>query len=153
MTFLRSIFITFIISVGFAYGLRNIFGFWETLILAFVIQFIVAFVYSSLKINKTEQLTGEFEQEIQQLLELSEVTIACPCGNYKYNTNIFLNLEETYVCENCNNEFRVDISLTPTLLTQPIYTERDVLVSKEEEREEAGDEVKITSEYTEGTEL
>jgi hypothetical protein len=154
MTFLRSIIITLIISAGFAYGLRNIFGLWETLILAFIIQFIVAFVYSSFKINKIQQLTGEFEQEIQQLLSLSEVNIACPCGNYKYDTNIFINLEETYVCENCNNEFRIDISLTPTLLTQPIYTERDVLVSKREEQEPPVDDaVEITSEYTKGTEL
>ena len=154
MTFLRSIIITLIISVGFAYGMRNIFGFWETLILAFIIQFIIAFVYSSFRINKVQQLTGEFEQEIQQLLELSEVDVACPCGNYAYNTNIFLNLEETYVCENCNNEFRIDIALTPTLLTQPIYTERDILVAGKAEQEPQDDDaVKITSEYTEGTEL
>jgi|1_EtaG_2_1085319.scaffolds.fasta_scaffold20169_3 hypothetical protein len=154
MTFLRSIIITLIISVGFAYGLRNVFGFWETLILAFIIQFIIAFVYSSFKINKVQQLTGEFEQEIQQLLELSEVNIACPCGNYTYNTNIFLNLEETYVCEKCSNEFRVEITLTPTLLTQPIYTESNALVTGKIEQElQANDDVEITSEYAEGTQL
>jgi len=156
MTILRSLVITLFISAGFAYALRNLIGFWETLILAFLVQFIIAFVYSSFKINKVEQITGEFEQEMEQLLALSEVTVACPCGNYTYNTNIFLNLQETYTCEKCNNEFRVDISLTPTLLTQPVYTEQDILLAGNSEQDQESKEpsdVQFTSEYTKGTEL
>ena len=65
MTILRSLVITLFISAGFAYALRNLIGFWETLILAFLVQFIIAFVYSSLKINRVEQITGEFQQEME----------------------------------------------------------------------------------------
>ena len=70
--------------------------------------------------------------------------------------NIFLNLEETYTCEKCNNEFRVDISLTPTLLTQPVYTEQDILLAGSSEQDQESKEpsdVQFTSEYTKGTEL
>ena len=54
-------FFTIIISVLFGVALRNVFGFWEALCLAFVIQIIVAFSISSLRINRVQRLTGEFE--------------------------------------------------------------------------------------------
>ena len=120
MTFIRSFLIAGIVAVLFGFGLKNIFGFWESSALAFVLQFIIAFVYSSLKISKNTVLTQEFENELEQLLSLSEASVACPCGNYTYTDNLFVNLENGYTCEKCNNEFRIDISLTPTLLTTPV---------------------------------
>ena len=151
MTILRSFLITLIVAIAFAFGLRNIIGFWETLALAIVIQFIIAFVYSSFKISRVDNLTQEFEGELQQLLDLSEVTIACPCGNYTFTENVFLNMENTYTCEKCNNDFRIEVSITPTLLTQPVNVNQAFAeLTKEEEVE---DEIKITSSYSQGTEL
>ena len=151
MTILRSFLITLIVAIAFAFGLRNIIGFWETLALAIVIQFIIAFVYSSFKISRVDNLTQEFEGELQQLLDLSEVTIACPCGNYTFSENVFLNMENTYTCEKCNNDFRIEVSITPTLLTQPVNVNQAFAeLTKEEEVE---DEIKITSSYSQGTEL
>ena len=149
MTILRSVIITGIISILFGFAFRNILGFLEAAALAFVLQFIVAFIYSSLKINRVQNLTVEFEAELQQLFDLSETTIACPCGNYNFTENIFLNVENTYVCEKCNNEFKIDISITPTLVTQPIDT-----VNTSTAFSNVTDEgVKIISDYTEGKEL
>ena len=70
MTILRSLLITILVSIAIGFGLRNVFGFWETAILAFVIQFLISFIVSSLKINKVDTLTAEFESELQQLLDL-----------------------------------------------------------------------------------
>tara|TARA_R110000824_G_scaffold201515_1_gene385526 strand:- start:24 stop:482 length:459 start_codon:yes stop_codon:yes gene_type:complete len=152
MTILRSLFITIFVSAAIAFGLRNVFGFWETAVLAVVSQFLIAFVVSSLKINRVDNLTLEFESELQQLLDLSEISISCPCGNYSYTENIFLNVENTYMCEKCSNEFRLDINVTPTLLTQPVSINQSFAdISKEELPED--DEINITSEYTQGTEL
>jgi len=149
MTLLRSIVITIIVSLGFAFGLKNLLGFWETFSLAVVIQFIVSFLYNSKKINKVQELTADFENELEQLLSLSEAKIPCPCGNYTHTTNLFYNIDETYICEECTNEFRVEFSATPTLLTQPVYTEQDFNNLKEEKV----DDVEITSDYQPGTEL
>jgi|TARA_R100000008_G_C3580217_1_gene167988 hypothetical protein len=146
MTIFRSIFITVIVSALFGFAFRNILGFFEALSLAFVIQFVVAFIFSSFKINRVQNLTNEFEGELEQLLSLSETTIACPCGNYTFTENIFVNIESTYVCEKCNNEFKIDISVTPTLLTQPINVDQPIPALKK-------DDVEITSEYEQGTEL
>tara|TARA_R100001510_G_C7631326_1_gene190144 strand:+ start:351 stop:800 length:450 start_codon:yes stop_codon:yes gene_type:complete len=149
MTLLRSVVITILVSLGFAFGLKNLIGFWETFSLAIVIQFIVGFIYNSKKINKVQVLTTDFQNELEQLLSLSEAKIPCPCGNYTYTTNLFYNIDETYVCEECGNEFRIEFSATPTLLTQPVYTEQDFNNLKEEKVEG----VEITSDYKPGTEL
>jgi|TARA_R100000315_G_scaffold36858_1_gene15398 Ca2+/Na+ antiporter len=151
MTILRSFLITLLVAIAFAFGLRNIIGFWETLALAIVIQFIIAFVYSSFKISRVDNLTQEFEGELQQLLDLSEVTIACPCGNYTFTENVFLNMENTYTCEKCNNDFRIEVSITPTLLTQPVNVNQAFAELTKEE--EVDDDIKITSSYSQGTEL
>jgi len=149
MTFLRSIIITVLVALGFAFGLKNVLGFWETFALAIVFQFLIAFLYNSTKISKVKELTNDFQNELDQLLSLSEAKIACPCGNYTYTTNLFLNVEETFKCEKCGNEFRIDFSATPTLLTQPGYTQSEIDL-KEGKND---DEVKITSDYKPGKEL
>ena len=143
MTFIRSFLIAGIVAILFGFGLKNVFGFWEASALAFVLQFIVAFVYSSFRINKNAVLTQEFTNEIEQLLSLSEASVVCPCGNYTYTDNLFLGLENGYTCEKCNNEFRIDISLTPTLLTTPI----DIASTKFNNPEE---DVSITQQYDKG---
>ena len=87
MTILRSILITCIVSALFGFALRNVFGFLEAMALAFVLQFITAFIVSSFKINKINNLTAEFEGELQQLLNLNEATIVCPCNNNTFQEN------------------------------------------------------------------
>jgi len=151
MTILRSILITSIVSALFGFALRNVFGFWEATALAFVVQFIAAFVVSSFKLNKITNLTAEFEAELQQLLDLNEATIVCPCNNNTFMENIFINMDNSYTCEKCNNTYRVDVNLVPTLLTEPVNIDR-TLVDLTKKTEEAKD-VQITSDYTPGTEL
>jgi len=151
MTILRSILITCIVSILFGFSLRNVFGFFEATALAFVLQFITAFIVSSFKINKVNSITAEFENELQQLLNLNEATIVCPCNNYTFQENIFINMNNTYTCEKCNNTYRVDVNLVPTLLTETIDVNKTFsdLAKQAEEKED----IEITSEYTEGTEL
>ena len=152
MTILRSLVITILVSAAIGFGLRNVFGFWETAVLAFVCQFLFAFIVSSLKINRVSNLTQEFDDELQQLLNLSEASIACPCGNFSFTENIFLNMENTYTCEKCKNDFRLEINVTPPLLTHPVSINQSFPDLTNEELPEE-DEIKITSEYTQGTEL
>jgi len=148
MIFIRSFLITSIISILFGFALRNVFGFWEALSLAFVIQFLVAFSISSFRINKVQTLTGEFEGELQQLLDLNEVSVPCPCGNYVHTDNIFLNLENSYTCEKCNNDFKLVVNVTPTLVTEIVDVDQAAANFAKEARD-----VEITSEYKQGTEL
>ena len=148
MIFIRSILITSIISVLIGFALRNVFGFWEALSLAFVAQFILSFIFSSFRINRVQNLTGEFENELQQLLDLSEISVPCPCGNYIHTDNVFLNLENIYTCEKCNNDFKLIVNVTPTLVTDIVDVDQAVANIAKEIKD-----AEITSEYTEGTEL
>jgi len=148
MIFIRSILITSIISVLIGVALRNVFGFWEALSLAFVTQFVLSFVFSSFRINRVQNLTGEFQNELQQLLDLSEISVPCPCGNYIHTDNIFLNLEHMYTCEKCKNEFKLVVNVTPTLVTDIVDIDQTTANIAKEMKD-----VEITSQYTEGTEL
>tara|TARA_R110000824_G_scaffold90303_1_gene220679 strand:+ start:529 stop:984 length:456 start_codon:yes stop_codon:yes gene_type:complete len=151
MTILRSILITCIVSALFGFALRNVFGFWESATLAFVLQFIAAFIVSSFKLNKVNNLTMEFEAELQQLLDLNEVIIECPCTNNNFTENIFINMDNSYTCEKCNNTYRIDVNLVPTLLTETMDVNKALIDITKEVKEPEG--VKVTSEYEQGTEL
>ena len=156
MIIVRSLFITLIISLLFGFALRNVFGFFESTCLAFGIQFVGSFIASSYKINRIQILSSEFQAEIDQLVSLSEVTIACPCGNNTFTENIFPNVESTYNCEKCNNEFKIDVNITPTLVTNPVDINKTFAdLTKETDKALSGDvdDVSITQEYTKGTEL
>jgi|TARA_R110002020_G_scaffold57472_1_gene158137 hypothetical protein len=148
MTILRSILITSIVSVLFGFALRNLFGFWEAATLAFVLQFIIAFTVSSFKLNKVSSLTMEFETELQQLLDLNEATITCPCNNNTFTENIFINMDNSYTCEKCNNTYRIDVNLVPTLLTETMDVNKSLVDITKEIKD-----VEVTSEYEQGTEL
>ena len=140
MTFIRSFLIAGAVSALFGFGLKNVFGFWEATILAFVLQFVVAFIYSSI------------QSELEQLLSFSEASVPCPCGNYIHTDNMFVNIDNTYTCEKCNNEFRIDVSLTPTLLTNPVDVNQESFadISNEEAFKEIPEGASITQDYTEG---
>tara|TARA_R100000781_G_scaffold69958_1_gene43981 strand:+ start:880 stop:1350 length:471 start_codon:yes stop_codon:yes gene_type:complete len=156
MIIARSLFITLIISLLFGFALQNVFGFFESTCLAFGIQFVGSFIASSYKINRIQLLSSEFQAEIDQLASLSEVTIACPCGNNTFTENIFPNVETTYNCEKCNNEFKIDVNITPTLVTNPVDINKTFAdLTKETDKALSGDvdDVSITQEYTKGTEL
>ena len=156
MIIARSLFITLIISLLFGFALQNVFGFFESTCLAFGIQFVGSFIASSYKINRIQILSSEFQAEIDQLASLSEVTIACPCGNNTFTENIFPNVESTYNCEKCNNEFKIDVNITPTLVTNPVDINKTFAdLTKETDKALSGDvdDVSITQEYTKGTEL
>ena len=145
MIILRSIIITGLVSILFGFAFHKILGFWESISLAFVTQFVLSFIISSFKINKVQSLTFEFETELQQLIDLNEVSISCPCGNYTYKDSVFMNLDNSYVCEKCGNEFKLNIDITPTLITEPVNVNKGM--------EEITKDVKFTSEYKQGTEL
>tara|TARA_R110001583_G_scaffold2390_1_gene17378 strand:+ start:398 stop:865 length:468 start_codon:yes stop_codon:yes gene_type:complete len=155
MTFIRSFLIAGAVSALFGFGLKNVFGFWEATILAFVLQFVVAFIYSSIKISNNTTLSQEYQSELEQLLSFSEASVPCPCGNYIHTDNMFVNIDNTYTCEKCNNEFRIDVSLTPTLLTNPVDVNQESFadISNEEAFKEIPEGASITQDYTEGKQL
>ena len=135
MIILKSFLITAIISALIAFSLKNIFGFWETFCLSFAAQTILTFVYSSKKISREQQIVGSFTAEIEELLDISRAVVECPCGKNKFEDTVFVGIDNVFKCDVCNNEFRVDVTVTPTLITTPLSKEVsfESLVQKQKE--------------------
>lgn len=135
MTILKSLTITIIISLLIAYGLRNILGFWESFSLTFAIQIIASFVYSSFKITREQDIINLYQEEMDTLLDLSKAMVECPCGKNRFEDLVFINQENIFDCDVCNSKFKTSISITPTLLTEPVSVETtfDDLLQKQKE--------------------
>jgi len=133
MNIVRSIGITAIISAIVGFALRTLLGFWEIFSLAAVLQFVAFFTYNSYQITKTTQNNTEADVAFENLLALSEADIVCPCGNYTVRDYVYAGIENTFKCEKCSNTFKVSITLTPTLVTEPVdinQTFEDLIRSK-----------------------
>lgn len=122
MIILKSLFITAIISLLLAFGLKSVFGFWEAFSLTLALQFVISFVYSSVRLTKDQALTDQFEADMSEVLDMSTVTVECPCGKSKFDDVVFAGIENAFNCEECGSKFKLSMTLTPTLLTEPINT-------------------------------
>tara|TARA_R110000796_G_scaffold61133_1_gene141548 strand:+ start:42 stop:464 length:423 start_codon:yes stop_codon:yes gene_type:complete len=120
MIILKSFFITAVISLLIAFGLKNIVGFWEAFSIAIAIQVVISFAYSSLKLTREQALIDQFEADMSEVLSMSTVTVECPCGKNTFEDVIFTGIENTFECDECGSKFRSDISITPTLITEPV---------------------------------
>ena len=135
MSILKSVFITTIVSLLLAFGLRNILGFWEAFALSFAIQFVVSFIYSSFKISNEEAIVNTYQAELDELIEMSKATIECPCGKNKFVDVVFVGVENLFDCNVCGSKFKADINITPTLTTEPVNIIKtfDELVKEKEQ--------------------
>ena len=130
MIILKSLVITTVISTIFAFSLRSIIGFWEMFSLSYAIQIIIAFIISSKKISKEQQIIDSHTEEIEELLDMSMINVECPCGKNKFDTAVFAAIDNNYDCEVFGNTFRADITITPTLITEAEPTNANKIFDK-----------------------
>jgi len=118
---LRSLLITLLISLGFAFSLRNVFGLWETFTLVTALQYILSFIVKTYeeRSGRVAQLT----ETLDELLSRQEVIVECPCGKSEVPVTIFVDEETIVKCEVCNNKFRVVTEISTRLLTEPLEIE------------------------------
>lgn len=135
MIILKSLFITLSLSTMFAFGLRSWLGFWEVFILATALQVAVSFIYSSIKISREQDIIDLYQGELETVLGMSNITVECPCGKNKFDAEVFTAVENIFECDICGSKFKSDVSITPTLLTEPVSTNIsfDDLVQKQKE--------------------
>lgn len=135
MTIIKSLFITSIVSALFGYSLASVFGFWQAFCLAFAAQIVISFTYSSWKLSREEVVINMYQEEIDNLLDLSRVIIECPCGKNRFEDVLFVGQDNVFECDVCGNTFKADINVVPTLLTEPVNpgTTFEQLVEKQKE--------------------
>ena len=59
-------------------------------------------------------------EEIQELLAKNTVSVNCPCGANVFTLPLFFDEETTVQCDKCNGLFRLEISVEPTIITEPV---------------------------------
>lgn len=115
----RSLLITAAVAALFAFGLEEFIGFWNTFSLTIGIQFIVFWVINSRQQLDKDTLYSEFETNLDSILELSRVSVECPCGNYVFKEEVFMNSDNIYRCPKCNNNIKLDAQIRAVLQTDP----------------------------------
>lgn len=134
---LISILISCIIATGISYGLINIFNFWNSFVLCIVSQFVISYVYKSIKIGNNSATIRAIQQQTEEIVDdiyqRSVAEIKCPCGKHSEIMTILINDDNEYTCPECNNSFVVIATLLPNLITDPISSDK-VLEDLQEKR-------------------
>lgn len=117
MKIVISLIVSTVIAIFFGIGLQNILGLWEGIALIFGAQILIGFVFNAIKISRTKNIEDYFNNEIEQILQLTEANITCPCNKYKFDERILINMPIEYTCPECNNTFKLVTSVVPTLVT------------------------------------
>ena len=66
--------------------------------------------------ERIEAIDGEVKDAIIRLQEMNSVVFDCPCSHNTIRTFIDLSKKEnTFVCSECKNEYRIDITMVPIL--------------------------------------
>jgi hypothetical protein len=116
---LRSLFITSFVSALFAFGLTEFISFWNTFAIVTGVQFIVFWMINSRKHLDKDVIFSEFEQNMDEILSLSQVAVSCPCDNHVFEEEVFVNSENIHRCPKCNNNIKLDTQIRAVLQTDP----------------------------------
>jgi len=125
MRIFLQILIVLIVSTLLAFVFKTIFGFYESLALFTVIQFIAPSILQS--ITRSRQRIESLEGNINELVDLSTCNVQCPCGGYKFNEIIMVS-EESIIskCPVCGNEYRLIPEVRVILTTEPINLDKPI---------------------------
>lgn len=119
----KSLLITLSISIGLAFSFRQSLGFWECFVAITIAQFIIGFIYKSIKIKQEDSIIENFTSHIDELIEKQQVFIECPCGKNTIPLVIFCNEEVVVECDKCKNKLKVTADIQTQLVTDPINLE------------------------------
>ena len=113
--------ITTVVSVVFGYTLKTFFGGWlDAFVFAFLLQLIGHYFYNDIKIRKDALAQEKLINERFDILSRNFVKFNCPCGDNIFEEIIYPGEENTFVCEKCNQLIKVNMELTPVLVTTPL---------------------------------
>jgi hypothetical protein len=124
-----SLSITFLVSFGVGFVLKDIIGFWQGVVGAILVQFLGFYFLALRKNNNIEEDT----KLADEFINLQTIPISCPCGKNTFTSAVFYNTENSFLCEKCGSRFKVELNHDTVLLTEPLNIEKifDQLKAKE----------------------
>jgi hypothetical protein len=111
-----SLSITFLVSFGIGFVLKDIIGFWQGVVGAIIGQFLGFYFLALRKPNDV----AEDPKLTDEIINLQTIPISCPCGKNTFASAVFYNSENSFLCEKCGSRFKVELNHDTVLLTEPL---------------------------------
>lgn len=115
-----SVFVTAAVSLLFAYGLSNVLGFGRGVALGVVLQTVGFSLYLNYCSNRQVIEHENIINERLDILSKNVVTFQCPCGKGVFDEIIYINDDNTFECTKCDQQIKVEVTLTPIVKTNPL---------------------------------
>lgn len=119
-----SIIITSIVSAAVAFGVSKFLGFWQAFSLVFVLQLLLFYFINNRSIFKQQLEMERLLNERYDTLSKNVVMFECPCGQNTFEEVIYINGENVFGCPKCNNDIKLNVAMSPTLVTNPVDLEK-----------------------------
>lgn len=126
-----SISATILISIGIGFGLAPILGFWQSCLLGFIIQIVGNWFYKDYKIKEFNNQQEQILNERLDILSRNFVKFDCPCGKYAFEEIVYVGNDNIFSCPECQQQIKVDVTLTPIIVTKIIDIQNTINQIKE----------------------
>jgi hypothetical protein len=121
--FLLRLGITVIVSAIIGVSLHPFLGFWSAFGLGFGVQIIGNFFYNSFIGSKFIVDSERLLNERVEMLTTNEIKFPCPCGSHSFQEVVLLKDDNVFTCPKCNQNVRLSVTFTPTVVTTPLDNE------------------------------
>jgi hypothetical protein len=116
-----SVVITTLISIGAGFALAPILGFTQSCLLVLIMQLIGNWFYNDYKIRRTNNEQEQILNERLDILSRNLVKFDCPCSKNVFEEIVYVsNDNNVFECPQCQQQIKVDITLTPIVVTKII---------------------------------
>ena len=116
--------ITSLVSSVIGACLHPFIGFWSGFGLGFAFQIISNSLYNNFIASKLANESDRILNERVDMLTRNDVSFPCPCGNNTFDEIIILQGDNVFTCPKCDQDVRLSITLTPTVVTTPLDNEK-----------------------------
>ena len=113
-----SILVTTLISIGIGFGLAPILGFWQSCLLGFIVQIVGNWFYNDYKIKEFTNKQEQILNERLDILSRNFVKFDCPCGKNAFEEIVYVGSDNVFECSKCQQQIKVDVTLTPIIVTK-----------------------------------
>jgi len=121
--FLFKVGVTVLVSIIIGVSLHPFLGFWSAFGLGFGLQIIGNFFYNNFIGSKFIIDSERLLNERVEMLTTNEIKFPCPCGSYFFQEVILLKDDNVFTCPKCNQNVRLTVVFTPTVVTTPFDNE------------------------------
>ena len=126
-----SILVTTLISIGIGFALAPILGFWQSCLLGLIVQIVGNWFYNDYKIRETNNKQEAILNERLDILSRNYVKFDCPCGKNVFEEVVYVGNDNVFGCPQCQQQIKVDVTLTPIIVTKIIDIQSTIEKIKE----------------------